>query len=83
MNRVATMEPSVRLSKRHKEKFYPSGWAGYDLAQPGSLRLVPPENRLNALEEDYKKMGVMILDKQPPFGWVLERLNALERDINS
>jgi hypothetical protein len=68
---------------KHKETFYPSGWARYDLAQPGSLRLVPPENRLNALEEDYKKMGVMIFDKQPPLGWVLERLNALERDINS
>jgi len=35
------------------------------------------------VEKDYEKMGVMIFDKQPPFGWVLERLNALERDINS
>jgi hypothetical protein len=67
---------------KHKKTFYPSGWARYDAARPGSLRLVPPENRLNALEEDYKKMGVMILGKQPPFGWILERLTTLERDMN-
>lgn len=68
---------------KHKETFYPSGWARYDMARPGSLRLVPPENRLNALEGDYKKMGVMIFGKQPPFGWLLERLAALEGEINS
>jgi hypothetical protein len=68
---------------KHKETFYPSGWARYDLARPGSLRLVPPENRLNALEEDYQRMGVMIFGKQPTFDWVFERLAAVERDINS
>jgi len=50
----------------HKKTFCPSGWARYNAARPGSLRLVPPENRLNALQEDYKKMGMMILGKQPP-----------------
>ena len=35
---------------RHKETFYPSGWARYDLARVGSLRLVPPEERRAALE---------------------------------
>ena len=68
---------------KHKETFYPSGWARYDLARPGSVRLVPPESRLAALEQDYKKMGVMIFGEQPPFGWVLRRLTTLERNINS
>jgi hypothetical protein len=36
---------------RHKETLYPS-WARYDLAGPGSLRLVPVENRVTALERD-------------------------------
>ncbi len=67
---------------KHKETFYPMGWARYDLARPGSLRLVPPDNRLAALEQDYKKMGVMIFGEQPPFGWILDRLGALEKDIN-
>jgi hypothetical protein len=30
---------------RHKETFYPSAWARYDLARPGSFRLAPVENR--------------------------------------
>lgn len=68
---------------KHKETFYPSGWARYEQARPGSLRLVPPEARVKALEQDYRRMGVMIFGEQPPFGWVLERLAVLERRINS
>ena len=30
---------------RHKETFYPSAWARYDLAGPGSFRVMPAENR--------------------------------------
>jgi hypothetical protein len=68
---------------KHKETFYASGWARYDLARPATLRLVPHESRVEALEQDYKKMGVMIFGEQPAFGWVLERLAALEKEINS
>jgi hypothetical protein len=68
---------------KHKETFYPSGWAHYDTARPGSLRLVPPESRMTALGQDYKKMGVMIFGQQPPFEWVLEHLGGLEKQINS
>jgi Nucleotidyl transferase AbiEii toxin, Type IV TA system len=67
---------------KHKETFYPSGWARYDVARPGSFRLVPPDRRVAALEQDYKKMGVMIFGKQPPFEWVLNGLGALENEIN-
>ena len=45
---------------RHKETFYPSAWARYDLARPGSFRLSPVENRIAALERDYRNMAVMI-----------------------
>jgi len=67
---------------RHKETFYPSGWAHYDLARPGSLRLVPREERLAALERDYRNMGVMIFGEPPPFGEITEVLAALEQEIN-
>ena len=40
---------------RHKETFYPSAWARYDLAHPGTFRLVPPGARIAALERDYRK----------------------------
>jgi hypothetical protein len=66
----------------HKETFYPSGWARYDLARIGSLRLVPPDERRAALERDYRSMSVMIFGQPPPFGKIIEVLAALEQDIN-
>jgi hypothetical protein len=67
---------------RHKQAFYPSGWAKYDLARVGSLRLVPPEERRAALERDYRSMSVMIFGQPPPFGEIIEVLAALEQEIN-
>jgi hypothetical protein len=67
---------------RHKETFYPSGWAHYELARPGSLCLVPREERLAALERDYRNMGVMIFGEPPAFDSTMETLAALERDMN-
>jgi hypothetical protein len=67
---------------RHKETFYPSGWAHYELARPGSLRLVPTDQRLAALERDYRNMGVMIFGDPPAFDSIIETLAALEQQIN-
>jgi hypothetical protein len=67
---------------RHKETFYPSGWARYDLARPGNLRLMPPEQRLAALERDYRSMGVMIFGSSLPFEKIREALAALELEVN-
>ncbi len=67
---------------RHKETFYPSGWAHYELAHPGSLRLLPAEKRVAALERDYRNMGVMIFDEPPAFNKIMGTLAALEQEIN-
>jgi hypothetical protein len=67
---------------RHKETFYPSAWARYDLARPGSFRLVPVESRVAALERDYRNMAVMIFGDAPKFDWIMETLTALEHEIN-
>jgi hypothetical protein len=67
---------------RHKEMFYPSGWARYDLAHPGSLRIVPTEQRRTALERDYRNMGVMIFGEPPGFDSIMGTLVGLEQEIN-
>jgi hypothetical protein len=67
---------------RHKETFYPSGWARYDLARVGSLRLVPTQERRVALERDYRSMSVMIFGEPPTFDSIIETLAALEKQIN-
>jgi len=66
----------------HKQIFYPSGWARYDLAQPGSLHLLPAPERRAALERDYRDMEVMIFGETPPFGEILEALGGLEKEVN-
>jgi hypothetical protein len=67
---------------RHKEIFYPSAWARYDLARPGSFRLVPPEARMAALERDYRNMAMMIFGEPPSFDSIVATLRTLEEEIN-
>jgi hypothetical protein len=74
--------PLLAQVVRHKETFYPAAWARYDLARPGSLRLLPTAERVAALERDYRNMGVMIFGRPPKFEKLIETLAGLERDIN-
>jgi hypothetical protein len=66
-----------------KERFYYSSWARYDLAFPGSFRLSPPDSQLPALERDYRAMRDMFFREPPTFQTILDRLAALELEINS
>lgn len=67
----------------HKVVFFPAAWAQYETARPGSLRLVPPKERLSGLRADYAKMAPMIFDQPPPrFEDLIARLEELERQIN-
>ena len=65
-----------------KQRFYPRGWARYELAVPGSLRLIPSEAVLAAVETDYRAMTNMIFGEVPVFGEILAHLQALEEQIN-
>lgn len=68
---------------RHKKMFYPSAWARYDLAVPGTLRLVPNETRVPGLRQDYRAMAPMIFGDAPSFDEILVALSQLESEINS
>jgi hypothetical protein len=65
-----------------KQKFYPRGWAKYDFAKPGSLRLIPPAWILDALRRDYVAMGEMIFGRHPSFDEIVQGLTQLEEEIN-
>ena len=65
-----------------KSRFFPSTWARYDLAKPGTFHLVPPESRRSELEKDYLAMGPMFLNEPPSFTSILQTLMDLERRIN-
>ncbi len=65
-----------------KGQFFGSAWARYDLAQPGTFRLVPPENRVPGLRRDYEAMRDMYLAEPIDFDKVLAALGELEQQIN-
>jgi len=68
---------------QHKTTFFRSGWASYDTAKPGSLRLMPNEARIKDLRADYRAMAPMMFDENPPsFDNLLAKIAALQEAIN-
>jgi len=65
-----------------KQRFYPRGWARYELAVPGSLSLVPHGEVLGTVEADYRAMQGMIFGLVPAFQDILSALTGLESEIN-
>ena len=66
-----------------KERFYPRGWARYDLARPGTIKLMPPGHVLPALKRDYEQMRIMIYGTQQPFDEMMSGIQSLESEINA
>jgi hypothetical protein len=65
-----------------KSRFFGAAWARYDLARPGTFRLVPPEWRQGPLRLDYEAMRDMYMSQPKDFAQVLEALAELEDRIN-
>lgn len=65
-----------------KQKFYPRGWARYDLARMGTLKLYPAAHSITEIRKDYAKMRNMIYGEYPDLDTILESIKALEKEIN-
>ncbi len=65
-----------------KSRFYHSPWARYDLAKPGTFRLLPTPRGDRELQADYQYMASMFFSKPPTWSQILETLGALEEQIN-
>jgi hypothetical protein len=66
-----------------KTKFYPAAWARYDLAVPGSFKLVPTDDNIKNLANDYAQMQVMFFGDIPCFDDLMDSLKHLEQEINA
>jgi len=67
----------------HKALFFKDNKARYDLAKPGSLRLIPPDEHLVQLNDDYRQMQEMFFEDPPTFNRIIEKLRGIEKQINS
>lgn len=68
--------------RRHKSRFFASGWANYATAVPGTFRLLPPESRLRELGADYDAMRPMFLNEPLAFDEMLGVLREAEEALN-
>ena len=74
--------PLLRDVVRFKEKFYRSPSARYELAVPGSFRLIPTDQGGKDLQADYRGMRPMFFSEPPGWNAVLDQLQGLEDEIN-
>lgn len=65
-----------------KDRFYYQGWAKYNQAKVGSIRLVPPEYSIEVLKRDYADMRSMIYGDYPSFDEIIDTMGDLEDRIN-
>ena len=68
--------------RQHKLDFFNSAWMKFDLAIPGSFKIVPYDNLLKALDRDYQAMQGMMLGDVPDFKDLVKTLDRLESAIN-
>lgn len=67
---------------RFKDRFYPAGSAHYELAKPGTMRLMPPTDCVPTLRDDYEHMKNMIFGEKPVFEEIMACIERLEAEIN-
>lgn len=69
----------------HKRRFFRAGWARYETALQGTLRLVPHAGLASMLRDDYAKMqeNRMFVGEPPSFDEILSVVQELERSINA
>jgi len=46
------------------------------------LRLLPREDQISALKNDYRQMQQMFFEEPPTFDQIIEKLWKLEKEIN-
>lgn len=79
---AADLELLATVAK-HKAIFFRSGWASYDSARPGTLRLMPGEVRIKDLKADYRAMAPMMFDDTPPsFDDILSAIEKFQEAVN-
>ena len=66
----------------HKKVYFASGWASYDSARKGTLKLMPPKRVIAMFERDYGQMKAMFFGEIPDWKSILETIEAFEKEFN-
>jgi hypothetical protein len=67
----------------HKSIYFASGWASYNTAQKGTLKLIPPLHILKELQKDYDLMEAMFFREIPEWPFILTTIEKFEKEFNN
>ncbi len=77
---------SIALLKQviqFKQIYFAANWAHYETALPGTLRIVPNNDLVKILRDDYARMKEMFPANALSFDELLQSLETLEKRLNS
>ena len=74
--------PLLERVATHKSIYFGSGWAKYESARKGTLKLFPPKQIVDDLEKDYALMGPMFFREIPKWDLILEKIAEFEQEFN-
>ncbi len=81
-NKAAADHELLQRVSEHKKIYFPVGWASYETAKAGSLKLSPPERVRAELKRDYQLMNEMFYGHVPKFEDVLNVISEFEKKFN-
>jgi hypothetical protein len=67
----------------HKALFFRDAKAHYEEATPAGLRLLPRDDQMNTIKNNYRQMQQMFFEEPPAFEQIIDKLRALEKEIHS
>lgn len=67
----------------HKSIYFRAGWAKYDEAKKGSLKVFPGARVEDFMRRDYVQMQEMIFGKAPQWADILAAIKAFEAEFNA
>lgn len=76
---IALLEAVVQ----NKRAYFYETWDWYGTAKPNSFKLIPPDDRLKDIKEDYAAMQEMLFSDEENFEIIIGGLTALEQKINN
>ena len=84
INRVLADLALFQRVAEHREIFLRFSWVDYSTHEPGTFRLVPPENHVANWRDDYQAMlGPMFFGEVPGFDEILRAADEFERQFNA
>jgi hypothetical protein len=66
----------------HKNIYFKAAWANYLTAKKGSLKLIPEEKVMKAMEADYKAMSEMFAGEVPSWDEIINEIKKFQNEIN-